>query len=207
MLPFFHRYDHTNYARWGCVYLEEMRNLPTYVEEEFKKGNFVVKGSGCRKFNQVDPDHSQEWLNGTGKRGGGTSALPRLPQPCRDGRFSFNFRAQISAKTRQMLNGGDGNAIIHNEATLAKIKRDNSDEGNIVKILEQFKVFAPLNLFTVLQLKTSQPLKSKNPFLARKSLDSQSWTPILKKGWWTPLLNSEIDYRNPLHWHSSHCTK
>ena len=55
MLPFFHRYDHTNYARWGCVY-----EIPTDVEEEFKKGNFVVKGSGCRKFDQVDPDHSQE---------------------------------------------------------------------------------------------------------------------------------------------------
>ena len=30
----------------------------------------MVKGSGCRQFNQVDPDHSQEWLNGTGKRVG-----------------------------------------------------------------------------------------------------------------------------------------
>ena len=38
--------------------------------EDLQKGNFVVKGSGCRQFNQVDPDHSQEWLNGTGKRVG-----------------------------------------------------------------------------------------------------------------------------------------
>ena len=28
---------------------------------------------------------------------------------------------------------------------MARITRDNSDEGNIVKILEQFKVFAPLD--------------------------------------------------------------
>ena len=28
---------------------------------------------------------------------------------------------------------------------MVRIKRDNSDEGNIVKILEQFKVFAPLD--------------------------------------------------------------
>lgn len=56
-----------NYARWGCVYLSEMHQLPAEVEEEFSKGNFVVKGSE-QSFNQVDPDHSLEWLNGIGKK-------------------------------------------------------------------------------------------------------------------------------------------
>ncbi|CAH3018507.1 unnamed protein product [Porites evermanni] len=70
MLPFFHRYDHTNYARWGAVYLAEMKQLPAEVQAEFDNGNWVVKGSP-RRFNQVDPDQGQEWLNGTGKRGGG----------------------------------------------------------------------------------------------------------------------------------------
>ncbi|CAH3188967.1 unnamed protein product [Porites lobata] len=70
MLPFFHRYDHTNYARWGAVYLAEMKQLPAEVQAEFDDGNWVVKGSP-RVFNQVDPDQGQEWLNGTGKRGGG----------------------------------------------------------------------------------------------------------------------------------------
>ena len=58
MLPYFHWYDHTNYARWGCVYLATC------------KGNVVVKGSD-QPFNQVGPDHSHEWLNSTGKKGGG----------------------------------------------------------------------------------------------------------------------------------------
>ncbi|KAL9970877.1 hypothetical protein ACROYT_G023330 [Oculina patagonica] len=34
MLPFFHRYDHTNYARWGPVYLAQMKQLP---EEDFDR--------------------------------------------------------------------------------------------------------------------------------------------------------------------------
>ena len=67
MLPFYFRYDHVNYARWGCVYLSEMHQLPSEVEEEFQLGNFVVKGSD-QSFNQVDPDHSLEWLNGVGKK-------------------------------------------------------------------------------------------------------------------------------------------
>lgn len=83
MLPYFFRYNHTNYARWGTVYVSEMHNLPAEVEAEFDQGNFVVKRSD-RQFNQVSPDQSQEWLNGTGKTGGGivgitktTSALSR----------------------------------------------------------------------------------------------------------------------------------
>ena len=35
--------------------------LPEEVRNEFRAGNFVVKG----KFNQVDGDQGQEWLNGT----------------------------------------------------------------------------------------------------------------------------------------------
>ena len=54
-LPFFHRYDHTNYARWGPVYLAQMKQLPAEVQTEFNKGNWVVKGSS-RRFNQVNPD-------------------------------------------------------------------------------------------------------------------------------------------------------
>ena len=67
MLPLFYRYDHTNYARWGCVYLAEMNQLPHGVKEEF----WAIVGNGSDQiFNQVDPNHSQEWLNGTGEKGG-----------------------------------------------------------------------------------------------------------------------------------------
>jgi hypothetical protein len=52
MLPYFARYDHLNYARWGPTYLAEMRQLPHAVLAEFKSGNFVIKRSG-KKFNQA----------------------------------------------------------------------------------------------------------------------------------------------------------
>ena len=93
----------------------------------------------------------------TGKKGCGIvgkkqhntkTTLPRWTLP-------FNFRAHcISPQTRQMLNVGDGNAILHNETTPARIKtqRDNSvqkqyreDTSNSVKIQEHFKVFTPLD--------------------------------------------------------------
>ena len=48
----------------------------------------------------------------------------------------FNFIAHMSAQTRQMVNVGDGNAILHSEATPARIKTqgDNSVQSNIVRI-------------------------------------------------------------------------
>ena len=39
-----------------------MNQILGEVEQEFQDGNLVVKLSN-ETFNQVDPDHSQEWLN------------------------------------------------------------------------------------------------------------------------------------------------
>ncbi len=47
------------------------------MENEFRRGNFVVKGSE-KTFNQVDPDHSLEWINGVGKRSGGIVGISRI---------------------------------------------------------------------------------------------------------------------------------
>ena len=76
MIPYFFAYDHTNYARWGTIYLAEMSQLPKEVENEFMNGNFVVR-LGKQKFNQVDPDQAQEWLNAVGKKAGGITGLTK----------------------------------------------------------------------------------------------------------------------------------
>jgi hypothetical protein len=58
------------------VFIAEMEQLPHEVLQEFKKGNFVVK---CKEgaFNEVSADHSLEWLNGIGKRGGGIVGITK----------------------------------------------------------------------------------------------------------------------------------
>ena len=129
MLPFFHRYYHTNYARWGCVYLAEMNQLPIEVKEEFLKGNFVLKGSD-QTFNQVDPDHSQEWLNGIEEKGWW---------------YHGNYKNHISIESigrchitsGPVLQPRQGHCswldqMVHNETTPARMKRDNDDEDKIV---------------------------------------------------------------------------
>lgn len=140
MLPYFLHYDHYNYARWGPIYLAEMHQLPQQVLEEFVQGNFVVKRSQ-KLFNQVDPDQSQEWLNATGKTGGGIVGITKTTKALNRWALSFNLRSHISAMTREMYNIDQNDVLIHNENTPSRKIRDNEDENALYTTLEQFSLF------------------------------------------------------------------
>jgi len=150
MLPFFVYYDHTNYARWGPVYLAEMHHLPDPVLQEFQQGNFVVK-RGQQKFNQVDPDMSQEWLNAIGKKGGGIVGITKTPSALSRWALSYNMRAHIAASTRDMFHLGLHDEIVHNESTKARTQQDNMDESAILDALKRFNVLGEDASPTVLQ--------------------------------------------------------
>lgn len=119
MLPWFFRYDHTNYARWGSVYLADRHQLPPEVLAEFQQGNFVVKRSGGT-FNQVDPDQSQEWLNATGKKGGGIVGITRTPSALSRWSLSYNSRSHISHLTRNMYDVNPDDILIHKDASKSR---------------------------------------------------------------------------------------
>lgn len=140
MLPFFHRYDHTNYARWGPVYLAQMKQLPAEVQAEFESGNWVVKGSS-RRFNQVDPDQAQEWLNGTGKRGGGIVGITRTPSALFRWTLSYSLRALIAAKTRKMYHLDNDDHMTYNESKPSRKRRDGEDEKKVKEFMQESKVF------------------------------------------------------------------
>ena len=139
MLPYFMRYDHYNYARWGPVYLAEMHQLPAAVLSEFQKGNFVVKRS-ARQFNQVDPDQAQEWINGTGKKSGGIVGITKTITALRRWTLSYNLRSYIAFQTHLMFNSNPDNRVLHNEGSKARQKRDNDDEDALHNTLRRFGV-------------------------------------------------------------------
>lgn len=142
MLPYFFRYDHQNYAKWGSVYIAEMEQLPQEVLEEFKKGNFVVKWKAS-KFNQVSPDQSLEWLNGIGKRGGGIVGITKTSSALSRWALSYNLRSQIADSTHKMFGLEQEDKFSHNESTPGRRDRDKKDESSLTAILKQFKVFSP----------------------------------------------------------------
>ena len=140
MLPFYFRYDHTHYARWGTVYLSEMNRLPQEVLQEFQEGNFVVKESE-RRFSQVEPDHSQEWLNGTGKKSGGIIGITRTVTALSKWALSFYLRSYLASSTRQMLDVEMEHEYVHNDLVPSRIRRDNSDENTVASNFQRFHVF------------------------------------------------------------------
>ena len=74
--------DHTNYARWGPIYLADMKLLEktaSEVHSEFVSGNFVVKRTH-RRFNQVPADQATEWMNRMCKLQNGIVGITRNDQ-------------------------------------------------------------------------------------------------------------------------------
>ena len=61
-------YDHVSYARWGPVYLADMKLLVKQHEKsmQFLDGNIVVKRTK-RRFDQIPADQATEWINRTCK--------------------------------------------------------------------------------------------------------------------------------------------
>lgn len=83
------RYNHTQYAKWGTVYLGEICQIPEVVRVEFERDKFVVKRTEWG-FNQVDPDQSQEWMNGTDKKNGGIVGIIKTPSAHSQWTLSYN---------------------------------------------------------------------------------------------------------------------
>ena len=160
MLTFFFRYDHTNYARSVTVYLAEMNRLPEEIDHEFMNGNFVVKESD-QSFNQVDPDHSQEWLNAIGKKNSGIVRITKTASALSRWALSYNLRTQIAKKTKEMLMiDNENDDYIHNECGVSKKKKDEAYEGRIIEVLQRLNMFGTSS--TTLQDTATKDLASSD---------------------------------------------
>ncbi|KAG1647324.1 Down syndrome cell adhesion molecule-like protein 1 [Nymphon striatum] len=116
-------------------------NISLTVKLQLVTRNFVVKGSN-QTFNQVSPDHSLEWLNGVGKKSGGIVGITKTNAALARWTLSYNQRASVSSQTYDMTNVGMDNQWTPNEATTARMSRDNHHEASIRMVLTRLKVMA-----------------------------------------------------------------
>jgi hypothetical protein len=139
MLPWMTLYDHTNYARWGLVYLADMKSLPQEVKEEFEGGNFVCKKTKHR-FNQVPFDQATEWMNRLCKTSQGIIGITRNDS-ARD-RFctTWSERSKISLDTKIMF-GMDAEEDAISTMKEGLPSRVKLDEEAVKQFIEQFKDF------------------------------------------------------------------
>ena len=95
-----------------------------------------------RKFNQVDGDHGQEWLNGIGKSSGGIIGITRSIPALNRWALSFCQRTVIAERTCELY-GISRRTAEHKESTAARQKRDLADEQSISHAIQGMKIFHP----------------------------------------------------------------
>ena len=71
MLPYFAAFDHSNYTRWGVIFLADMKMLPQtspvhVVQQAFENGVFVTKETSST-FNQIPDDQALGHVNKSGQ--------------------------------------------------------------------------------------------------------------------------------------------
>lgn len=156
ILPWLTIYDHTNYARWGPVYLAEMKALQSTAPEiyaEFTAGNFVVKRSR-RRFNQISADHATEWINRMCKLQNGIIGITRNDQARDKFCVTWSERSRISEDTRRLfdLEDGEEEAIFTRSDSLpSRMGRDTDDVKRLSAQLRRFDVFRVSTTITCLE--------------------------------------------------------
>ncbi|KAJ8316884.1 hypothetical protein KUTeg_004788, partial [Tegillarca granosa] len=114
-----------------------------------------------RKFNQVDQDQAQEWLNGTGKRCGDIVGITKTSSAPSQWALSYNLKSQIAEDTRKMFKA-QSNDENHSELKPGRNERDNHDEEMIISMLEQLQVFESDLLACNLQNIVIKDISKKN---------------------------------------------
>lgn len=144
MLPLMIMYDHTNYARWGVIYLLDMLQLEhtaPSVYQEFLAGNFVVKES-IGYFNQIATDQALEHINKQCKIAGGLVGITRISSALNRWMITFSDRARLSNDIRKMVGITRDGSRSHGDRSSSRMKRDEAD---VKKLEEQIVQFNPFN--------------------------------------------------------------
>jgi hypothetical protein len=143
MLPLMITYDHTNYSRWGIIYLLDMLQLEhtaPRVYEEFMAGNFVVKES-TGSFNQIATDQALEHINKRCKVAGGLVGISRIQSALNRWMITFSDRASLSNDVRQMVGMTRKESRSRGDRSSQRMKRDEADVKKIEEQLQRFNPF------------------------------------------------------------------
>ena len=142
MIPWMVMYDHTNYARYGPIYLSDMKQLSTTapdVYNEFESGNFVIKSTTGR-FNQIPVDQALEHVNKKGKTSGGLIGITRIESARDEWCLTYNGHSKLSEDTRRMVGLADLEDLDEQPHIERGKQRITRDERDVMALKDQFQV-------------------------------------------------------------------
>ena len=143
MLPLMVAYDHTNYTRWGTVYLADMKNLQQTapaIYNEFTSGNFGVKRTEGA-FNQLPTDQALEHINKLCKIAGGLVGITHNRPALDCWMLTCSDLAQIVDEIRSHARRSKSKPT----KTVKEVgpQRRQRDEGDLKKIQQKLETFKP----------------------------------------------------------------
>jgi hypothetical protein len=148
MLPWFSVYGHTNYSRWGPVYLADMRHLETTapsVHHQFTAGRFSIKRTN-KKFCQIAVDQALEHINRVSKVSGGIIGITRRDDARDKWCLTYNEKARIADATLHMFDLNVEDDVdaewCHSDSGPTRLKRDEDDVTKIMNEFRRFDVFS-----------------------------------------------------------------
>lgn len=149
MLPWFALYNHTNYSRWGPVYLADMHQLPQEIHQLFLEGKFSVKKTR-KRFCRVSVDQALEHVNKVAKISGGIIGISKRNAARDKWSLTYNEKSRLAEEAYKMF-GIDVDKDVdeewcqHQELGPTRLKRDEED---LQKVMEEFQ---KMEVFTVSQ--------------------------------------------------------
>lgn len=105
MLPHFVAFDHTNYTRWGSIFLADMMQLELVAPEVFEgfiAGDFVTKETD-NNFNQIPDDQAIEHVNRKSKVSSGLVGVIHSETARAKWCLANNDMAQLAEDTKSMM--------------------------------------------------------------------------------------------------------
>ena len=145
MLSWMMIYDHTNYSRWGVVYLLDVLQLPEScpdVWNEFKAGNFVVKESQG-SFNQISPDLALEHINKQCRIAGGLVGITKTQSALNRWMITFSYRVRLENDAKKSVGMSTGRSLSHGDLGSHRIKSDQNDVARLHDQIKQCNPFGP----------------------------------------------------------------
>ena len=140
MLPWFHGYNRTNYARYGALYWSEMVVLEESHPEAYKAvntGNFAAQRSSSRAFSQTPTDQTiEQTVNRGTKVKGGIIRFSTSQNTVQRWILTAHERASATRNFKSIIGMRDEENEIHADNTASRI---SGDENNVNKVIQVIK--------------------------------------------------------------------
>ena len=153
MIPHFAAFSHTNYTRWGAVFLADMKLLEHTAPEVYQgfiNGDFVVKETD-NKYNQVPDDQAVEHVNRKAKDSGGLVGIIQAEDARTKWCLTCNDKAELVEDTKIMLGAqhtGDNDDEDeeddpHKDLLVSRIMKSQVIFSKFCHEFQKFQIFAP----------------------------------------------------------------